>query len=59
MDIQEFPKMLYKGGANTIVQDAEQEKAACADGWHYFGQEPGEKPEKQAAGKAPAGTKKA
>jgi len=46
---QEFPKMLYRGEANTIAQDAQHEKSLRDDGWHDFGRPPkaeeaGEKP---------------
>ena len=51
---QEFPKMLYKGEAYTIVEDAEQEAASRADGWHDFGKEPA-----QDADAKPARRKKA
>ena len=37
---QEFPKMLFKGDAHSIVDDAEQEAASRADGWHDFGKDP-------------------
>lgn len=37
---QEFPKMLFKGDAHSIVDDAEQEAASRAGGWHDFGKEP-------------------
>lgn len=37
---QEFPKMLFKGDAHSIVDDAEQETALRADGWHDFGKAP-------------------
>lgn len=37
---QEFPKMVYKGEAHKVVDDADQEAAARADGWHDFGAEP-------------------
>ena len=36
---QEFPKMLFKGDAHSIVDDAEQESASRADGWHDFGKD--------------------
>jgi hypothetical protein len=36
---QEFPKMLFKGDAHSIVDDAEQETALRADGWHDFGKD--------------------
>lgn len=36
---QEFPKMLHKGEAYTIVEDAAQEAASRADGWHDFGKD--------------------
>ena len=37
---QEFPKMLFKGDAHSIVHDAAQETELRADGWHDFGAEP-------------------
>ena len=37
---QEFPKMLFKGDAHSIVDDAAQETELRADGWHDFGAEP-------------------
>lgn len=37
---QEFPKMLFKGDAHSIVDDVTQETALRADGWHDFGNEP-------------------
>lgn len=37
---QEFPKMLFKGDAHSIVDDAARETALRADGWHDFGKEP-------------------
>ncbi len=37
---QEFPKMVYKGDAHKVVDDADQEAAARSDGWHDFGAEP-------------------
>ncbi len=30
---QEYPKALYNAGAQLVVDDAEQEDAARADGW--------------------------
>ncbi len=36
---QEFPKMLYKGEANTIVVNADEQKAAEKEGFHEFGKE--------------------
>ena len=36
---QEFPKMLFKGDAHSIVDDAAQETALRADGWHDFGKD--------------------
>lgn len=46
---QEFPKMLYRGEANTIARDAQHEKSLRDEGWHDFGRPPkaeqaGEKP---------------
>ena len=37
---QEYPKALYKGDSYRAMEDAEQEQAARADGWHDFGQAP-------------------
>lgn len=37
MDFQEYPKALYLAGQQIVVDDAEQEEAARADGyddWH-------------------------
>ena len=51
---QEFPKMLFKGDAHSIVDDATQETALRADGWHDFGKEPA-----QDADAKPARRKKA
>ena len=55
---QEFPKMLYKGEAHQVVNDAGQEAAARKDGWHDFGAAPANAPaetgEKQSADGAPA-----
>jgi hypothetical protein len=51
---QEFPKMLFKGDAHSIVDDAEQEAASRADGWHDFGKDPA-----QDADDKPARRKKA
>ena len=36
---QEFPKMLFKGDAHSIVHDAAQETELRADGWHDFGKD--------------------
>ncbi len=33
MEFQEYPKALYKAGAQHIVEDDEQEDAARDDGW--------------------------
>lgn len=33
MTFQPYPRMLYKGADQAIVQDAEQEDAHRADGW--------------------------
>lgn len=51
---QEFPKMLFKGDAHSIVEDATQEAALRADGWHDFGKDPA-----QDADAKPARRKKA
>ena len=53
MQVQEFPKMLYKGEANTIVQDEAQDARARADGWHDFGAKPDPDPAQGAEGDAP------
>ena len=49
--MQEFPKMLYKGEANTIVQDEAEDAKARKDGWHDFGAVPD--PAQGAEGDAP------
>lgn len=46
---QEFPKMIYKGEAHKVVDAADQEAAARADGWHDFGAEPAKGAEVDAA----------
>lgn len=33
MSFQEYPKMLYRGEEQCIVQDAAEEKACLAEGW--------------------------
>ena len=68
MDIQEFPKMLYKGDVNAIVHSEAEDADARKDGWHDFGATPAPTTEpeaqatagqEQAAPKAQARGKKA
>lgn len=40
MDFQEFPKALYKGDECAVVDDADAENAARADGFVFAGESP-------------------
>jgi len=40
MSFFEYPKMLFKGEAFVIVDDADEEKAQRAQGWHDYGKDP-------------------
>lgn len=40
MSFFEYPKMLFKGEAFVIVDDADEEKAQRAQGWHEYGKDP-------------------
>ena len=59
MDIQEFPKMLYKGDVNAIVHSEAEEAGARQDGWHDFGATPAATPAPEPEAQAPAGQEQA
>lgn len=54
---QEFPKMLVQGDEQRTVEDAEQEAAARAEGWHTYGEDAGQAEAKRKPGRPPKADK--